>query len=75
MGNETVLCSRCKSVMEPSLTVYRLPESLPSRLSDEPQTDLKKGIDIQILHCSNPECEFIELKVPKRWPLRVPSQS
>jgi hypothetical protein len=75
MANETVLCLRCTSIMEPSLIVYRLPESLPSGLSDEPQTDLKKGIDIQILHCSNSECEFIEFKVPKRWPSRVYPQN
>jgi hypothetical protein len=75
MANETVLCSRCRSVMEPSLTVYRLPESLPFNLGNEPQTDLEKGIDIQVLHCSNPECEFIELKAPKRWPIHVHPQS
>ena len=74
MSNETVLCLRCTSVMEASQTVYALPESKISNAS-ESRVDLTKAVNIQILRCSNPECDFIEFKAPKHWPSFAPRQS
>jgi hypothetical protein len=69
------MCQHCGFPREASQTVYRLLESRPSYHQEETRIDMTKGIDIQILRCSNPKCEFIELKAPKRWPERVPRQS
>jgi hypothetical protein len=74
MTKETVLCSHCKFTMEDSQTVYAIPESKHANW-DESRIDLTKAINVQILRCSNPECDFIELKAPKRWPSFGPLQS
>ena len=71
---EIILCLRCDSAMESSQDVYVLPKGKTSNL-DEDKVDLKKVINLQLLRCSNPKCDFIELKAPKRWPasmLHVP---
>jgi hypothetical protein len=65
--NESIKCLRCNSAMESSQDVYVLPKGRSSNL-DEIKVDLTKVISLQLLRCSSPECDFIELKAPKRWP-------
>jgi hypothetical protein len=74
VNQENVLCLRCKSEMEHSNIVYAIPESRNSSQSDN-KVNLTKAIPIQILRCSNPECDFIELKAPKHWPSSIPSKT
>ena len=64
---EKVLCSRCKSEMKHLSEGYAIPRGRSSN-QDQNQVDLTRAINIQILRCSNPECDFIELKAPKKWP-------
>jgi hypothetical protein len=73
-NKEKVLCLRCQSEMEHSDTVYAIPQG-GSLNPNEEQINPKKAINIQILRCSNPECDFIELKAPKRWPSSVPRRT
>jgi len=68
MANETVLCLRCKSPMEASQTAYVIPEGKRSN-PGENKVDLTRAIHVQLLRCSNPECEFVEFKAPKSWPV------
>jgi hypothetical protein len=69
--NKEVLCRHCGARMEHSQTVYSLPEGKRT-LSNAVKIDLDRAIDLQVLRCSNPECAFIELKAPKRWPSLTP---
>jgi hypothetical protein len=74
MANETILCLRCKSALEASQTVYVIPEGKRSN-PGENKVELTRAVNVQMLRCSNPECDFIEFKAPKDWPSFVPRQS
>jgi|GEM_PF-6725013 len=71
--NETVLCLRCNSAMEALEDAYAIQLGRGSNV-DKERIDSTKTILIQVLRCSNPDCDFIELKAPKRWPSIVPKQ-
>ena len=69
--NQEVSCRHCGAAMEHLNTGYALPEVRSSNL-DEVKIDPKRTINLQVLRCSNPDCDFIELKAPKRWPTGIP---
>lgn len=72
-NNESILCLRCNSKMEPMQEVYAIPRGRSSN-SDEVKVDLTKVINLQLIRCSNGACGSIEVKAPNHWPSLSPAQ-